>query len=240
MTDVRGAPSYEKDRRYFNRYREGYSPYAPADLDLILGDLLAAIDRKSLSAVCEIGCADGQFSCELARRLEVTRPVRMIGLDIAEQVLRRYPFTRLCASAFEIPLTARSVGLLCYVGSLHHLAPFATALAEVDRIVAPDGLVYFLEPNLLHPQRRLFMSRPALYRLYREANDTPVHPYALREDLARLGFETLVLRFITIAFQKPGLLQRIQNTVAAIPWPSFLHPFVSPWFILLARRRRGR
>lgn len=238
MTDARGAPSYATDRQYFNRYREGYSPYTPADLDLILGDLLAVVDRKSVSNVCEVGCADGQFSAELARRFQSTPRVRIIGLDIADQVLRRYPFTRLCASAFEMPLAARCLDLLCYVGSFHHLAPFATALVEVDRVLAPGGLVYFLEPNRLHPQRRLFMSRPALYRLYREANDTPVHPYALRAELARLGFETLVLRFMTIAFRKPGPLQRIQNTVAAIPWPAFLHQYISPWFVLIARRRR--
>ncbi len=238
MADPRGAPSYETDRKYFNRYREGYSPYTPADLDLILGDLLAAVDRNSVSKVCEVGCADGQFSAELGRRLERTPRVQIIGLDIADQVLRRYPFTRLCASAFEMPLAAGSVDLLCYVGSLHHLAPFATALVEMHRVLASGGLVYFLEPNRLHPQRRLFMSRPALYRFYREANDTPVHPYALRTELARLGFETVVLRFMTIAFRNPGPLQRIQNTVAAIPWPPFLQQYVSPWFVLIARRRR--
>lgn len=237
MADTRGAPSYEADRRYFNRYREGYSPYTPADLDLILDDLVAALDGTSAMTVCEVGCADGQFSAELARRLARTRRTQIIGLDIADEVLRQYPFTRLCASAFEMPLTTGAVDVLCYTASLHHLAPLGTALVEMDRVLARGGVVYFLEPNRLHPQRRLFMDHQALYRLYRDANDTPVDPYALRAELLRLGFDISVLRFVTIAFRNPGPLQRIQNAAGALPWPAFLRPYVSPWFVLIARRR---
>ena len=229
-------PSYAVDRRYFNRYRDGYSPYMPADLDLILGDLLAAIDGKPLARVCEVGCADGQFSADLARRLGNDGRIHFMGLDIADQVLRLYPFGKLCGSAFEMPIATGSLDLVCYAGSLHHLAPFSPALAEMDRVLAPGGLAYFLEPNLLHPQRRLLVSHRTVYRFYRDANDTPVHPYALRTELARLGLETLTLRFITITFRNPGPLQRIQNAVAAIPWPVALQPYVSPWFVLIARR----
>jgi SAM-dependent methyltransferase len=205
---------------------------------VVLDDLMAAVDGTAVSTVCEVGCADGQFSCELARRLGPASRARMVGLDIADQVLRRYPFARLCSSAFQMPLKTGAVDVLCYAASLHHLAPFGAALAEMDRVLAPGGLVYFLEPNRLHPQRRLFMGHPALYRLYRDADDTPVDPYALRAELHRLGFDVPVLRFITIAFREPGLLQRLQNWLAAVPWPAPLRPYVSPWFVLIARRRR--
>src|SRR5262249_17952428 len=155
--------------------------------------------------VCEVGCADGQFSAELARRrLAHPGALRLIGLDVADQVLRLYPFTKLCASAFEMPVPAGSIDVLCYAGSFHHLAPFPMALRGRDRGLAPGGLFYFMEPNRLHPQRRWFVAHSALYRLYRDANDTPVDPYQLRSELLRRGFEIRVLRFMTIAFRNPG------------------------------------
>jgi len=229
-------PSYARDRAYFNRYSEGYSPYTPADLDLVLTDLLDALPPTPLSCVCEIGCADGQFSAELVRRLPDRKPRMFLGLDIAHEVLKRFPFARVCASAFEVPMPAHSLDALCYMGSLHHLAPFSAALAEAMRLLKPGGLLYMMEPNALHPHRRLIMSRPALYRWYRDVNDTPIDPYALTEQLGGLGLEILTLRFVTIAFRDPGIFQRLQNALAAVPWPDPLLPYVSPWFVLLARK----
>lgn len=233
------APSYARDQAYFNRYSEGYSPYTDGDLDLVLTDLVDALPQTPLACVCEVGCADGQFSAELVRRLRDRQPRMFLGLDIAHAVLKRFPFARLCASAFEVPIAAHSLDALCYVGSLHHLAPFPAALAEAMRVLKPGGLLYMMEPNALHPQRRLFMSRPTLYRWYRDANDTPIDPYALKEQLGDLGLEVMALRFVTIAFRDPGLFQRIQNAVAAISWPEPLLPYVSPWFVLLARKGEG-
>jgi SAM-dependent methyltransferase len=229
-------PAYALDRRYFNRYADGYSPYTADDLQLMLGDLLTAASGRRVARVCEVGCADGQFSAELARQLGTE--VHFTGLDIADVVLRKYPFARLCGSAFAMPCHAASFDLVCYAASLHHLAPFADTLAELARVLTPEGLVYFLEPNLLHPQRRLFVNHPLIYRWYRDANDTPVHPYALRAQLAALGFDTVALRFVTIAFSQPGRLQRLQNRLSALPWPERLRPYISPWFVLIAQRRR--
>lgn len=231
---------YAADRRYFNRYADGYCPYTPSDLHLILEDLVAVARQRRVSRVCEVGCADGQFSAELARQLGSPLGVEFVGLDIADVVLRQYPFGKVCASAFAMPCRSRSFDLVCYAASLHHLAPFSAALAELARVLTPEGVVYFLEPNILHPQRRLFMNHPMIYRWYRDANDTPVNPYALCRQLAALGFDSVALRFVTIAFRTPGLLQRIQNRIAALPWPVRLRPYLSPWFVLIAQRRCGQ
>lgn len=228
--------SYATDERYFNRYADGYEAYTAGDLDLVLSDLLAALRGTTVTRACEVGCADGQFSAELAHRLGGAHPALFVGLDIAGEVLKRYPFTKLRASGFDMPLAPASLDLLCYVGSLHHLAPFEDALTEASRVLKPGGLLYLLEPNRFHPHRRLFMSRPSLYRWYRDANDTPVDPFALQAALQRRDFQTLTLRFVTIAFRRPGWLQRIQNALATVPWPQALQPYVSPWFLLILRR----
>lgn len=225
----------EMDRQYFNQYATGYAPYTSADLDLLLADLVALLASRSRDWGCEIGSADGQFSAELARRLPYEMP--LLGIDIAERVLQRYPFHKLCGSAFQMPVVDGALGLVCYAASLHHLEPFTVSLAELQRVLAPGGLVYFLEPNFFHPQRRFFMSRRGLYRLYRQANDVPVNPVELSMALTKLGIDVVHLRYINIHFKSPGLLQTLQNTIARFPWPARLSPYVMPWFLLIGIKR---
>ena len=225
----------EMDRTYFNQYVDGYSPYTSADLDLILADIVSFIASRPPRWVCEVGSADGQFSAELAQRLPDQMP--LLGVDIADGVLRRYPFHKLCGSAFQMPLTDSALDVVCYAASLHHLEPFAVSLAELNRVLAPGGLAYFLEPNFFHPQRRFFMSQRRLYHLYRQANDVPVNPVDLGAALTNLGIDVVQLRYINIHFKSPGLLQTFQNTVARLPWPAQLRPYVMPWFILIGVKR---
>ncbi|RME47205.1 MAG: class I SAM-dependent methyltransferase [Caldilineae bacterium] len=227
-------PISEMDRAYFNRYSGGYSPYTADDLRLLLDDLLEAMRGLPSPRICEVGSADGQFSRELARRLPET-PF-LLGFDIAEGVLRLYPFHKLVASAFQIPAANESLDVVCYAAALHHLAPFALSLREMNRVLAPGGLAYFLEPNFFHPQRRFLMSRPALYRRYRPANDTPVNPETLRRALSEQGIEVLHLRYITLHFKSPGVLQGMQNAIARLPWPARLARYVHPWFVMIARK----
>jgi len=227
-------PISEMDRAYFNRYAAGYSPYTPADLRLLLDDLIAAMADWPSPRICEVGSADGQFSGELARRLP-NAPF-LLGFDIAEEVLRLYPFHKLVASAFQIPAADGSLDVVCYAAALHHLAPFALSLQEMNRVLAPGGLAYFMEPNFFHPQRRFLMSRPRLYRRYRPANDTPVNPEALRRSLVAWGIEVIHFRYITLHFKSPGLLQGVQNAIARFPWPASLARYVHPWFVMIGRK----
>ena len=223
------------DRVYFNRYADGYSPYTPADLECILADLMRLMMSQSPRWICEVGSADGQFSAALAQRLPA--PIPLLGVDIAERVLQRYPFHQLCGNAFALPLIDAALDVVCCAASLHHLAPFTAALAELNRVLAPGGLAYFLEPNFFHPQRRFFMTQGSLYRLYRQANDVPVNPVELGTALTSQGIDVVQLRYINIHFKAPGWLQTMQNRMAQLPWPARLQPYVMPWFVLIGRKR---
>ena len=225
----------EMDRTYFTRYAEGYSPYTREDIDNLLADLLPVALARKTKWICEVGSADGQISLELLKRLP--EGSQALGIDIAEKVLQLYPFHKLCGDAFHMPLADKSQDLVCYPATLHHLFPFAQALSELTRVLASNGLVYFLEPNYFHPQRRFFMSNKLLYHRYRQANDTPINPEELTSELKANGFEILQLRYVNIHFKAPGLLQSIQNFIAGLPRPRWWERVVMPWFILIAVKR---
>lgn len=225
------------DLRYFGQFVEGYNPYSTADLELVVGTLAAHVAaRGTAQSFLEVGCASGQFSAELSQRLPAGG-VDCFGLDIAQPVLARYPFHKLCGTAFAMPLRDASMDVVCCPASLHHLAPFERALAEIDRVLKPGGLMYCVEPNFYHPQRRWFMRLQPLYRLYRDANDVPIRPDWLERHLVERGYRILENRPVNLTFAKPGVLQKTQNLVARVPWPASMRRFLYPWFIFAAEKK---
>jgi SAM-dependent methyltransferase len=228
--------NFEMDRDYFNRYESGYSPYTSEDIKLLLTDLVQEINKYKMDWICEVGSADGQFSSELYKILGGNFSI--IGLDIAVKVLRLFPFNRVCGDAFYAPLKDKCLDLVCFPATLHHLFPFSAALNELNRVLTPGGLIYFLEPNYFHPQRRFFMSRSKLYHLYRQANDVPVNPNQLKKMLNELGIEVIAIRFINIHFKSPSILQSLQNILSQWKLPAWLHKYIMPWFILIGVKRQ--
>jgi len=136
-----------------------------------------------------------------------------------------------------MPLRDKTIDVACCPASLHHLSPFEDALAEIDRVLAPGGSFFCIEPNFYHPQRRLFMQFPSLYRRYRDANDVPIRADWLAGHLKAMGYDIRESRYINLTFSKPGLLQRTQNVLArGIAPATWLHRWTLPWFIFVARK----
>jgi ubiquinone/menaquinone biosynthesis C-methylase UbiE len=231
MTDNKYVSGIDID--YFSQFTEGYAPYTEADLDLMVGSLVDIVRKVTAPRICEVGSASGQFSVELERRLQ-KEDVSFFGLDIARKVLTFYPFHKICGSAFQMPVSDKAFNIVCYPASLHHLAPFPDAIAEMSRVLASGGYMYCVEPNFFHPQRRCFMRFQRLYRLCRNANDVPINPYELEALLQSHGMRVVAMRYINITFREPGILQRTQNFVANLDIPSFLDKFILPWFIMVA------
>jgi SAM-dependent methyltransferase len=226
----------EKDLAYFNRFTSGYSPYLEKDLDAMLQPIDSVIGQFGRAYICEVGCASGQFSQALAARY-INKSISLFGLDIASQVLSLYPYEKICGSAFSMPLKSESFDMICLPATLHHLFPFTSSLGELNRIIAPGGYFYCIEPNYYHPQRYFFMRHTFLYRRYRSTNDVPVHPGELISMLKELNFEIKYFRFLNIYFRKPSILQMVQNIIADTMPRTKMNRYWMPWFILLAKKQ---
>ncbi len=185
--------------------------------------------------ICEIGCASGQFSQALAARY-MGQSISLFGLDIASQVLARYPYEKICGSAFSIPLKSESFNMVCLPATLHHLFPLADSVKELHRILVPGGYFYCMEPNYFHPHRRFFMRFKTLYNLYRETNDVPVEPENLKKMLRTFDLEPVFFKYINIYSSQPSFLQRMQNAFSHLQSIRGLCKYLLPWFILVARK----
>lgn len=227
-----------EDQTYFNKFGGGYSPYSERDLDAMMepfADIMTDHTGKSIR-ICEVGCASGQFSQMLARRFG-DQQISFYGVDIALQVLSLYPHCKICGSAFFLPFKAASFDIICLPATLHHLSPFLDSISEIKRILAPGGHFFCMEPNWFHPQRFLFMRWRFLYRLWRRANDVPIHPDKLMGLLGRLGFNDIRMKYLNLYFEHPSPMQRIQNGLSGLITAPLLKKHLMPWFILVARKR---
>jgi len=107
----------------------------------------------------DLGCGTGRCVEEAAAAGH-----RVIGLDLSYQMLRaieskdlidRENYLLVLTSAVRLPLVASSMDAVTSFGTLHHVSSPAIALAEVSRVLKPNGIFQALETND-SPFRKLF------------------------------------------------------------------------------------
>ncbi|UPT96065.1 methyltransferase domain-containing protein [Bradyrhizobium barranii subsp. apii] len=107
--------------------------------------------------VIDLACGEGFGSAMLAG---VAR--RVIGIDISESAVRhaasRYQAPNLsfqCADAASLPLTDHSVDVVVSFETIEHLANQAGMMAEIRRVLRPDGFLVMSSPNTeIYSQRQ--------------------------------------------------------------------------------------
>lgn len=109
------------------------------------------IDAAGLRAI-DVGCGDGRFSIELARRGATVVGVEPDPLQ-AEKNRAAEPapgVTFIECGGEALPMDDSSQNAVFFFYSLHHvpLALMATALGEAARVLKPEGLLYSLEPMM--------------------------------------------------------------------------------------------
>jgi len=125
--------TYERIGDHFSKTRE----YAWPEVESFVSD------ADDAGTALDLGCGNGRHAALLA-----DTAARVVGLD-ASRALLDEAAARLGESAAliqgdasRLPLPTESVDLAVYVATLHHLPTAAdrrTSLAELDRVLAPDG-----------------------------------------------------------------------------------------------------
>ena len=109
--------------------------------------------------------------------------------------------------AHDLQFSANSFNAVVGCSVLHHL-DWSRALKSFFRVLTPNGVIRFSEPNLLNPQIFLQKNIPALKRL---AGDSP-DEYAftanrIRHDLAESGYVDVDVK--PYEFLHPSVPQRL-------------------------------
>jgi malonyl-CoA O-methyltransferase len=136
-------------RAAFDRASPGYEAAASlqARVSTELLERLAAF-RFAPRVVLDLGAGTGRVTRELKRRYP---RALVIALDLSPGMLREARrhqglwrrFARVCADALHLPLAASSVDLVYSSLVLQWCEPLGQALAEVRRVLKPDGFFAF-------------------------------------------------------------------------------------------------
>jgi 2-polyprenyl-6-hydroxyphenyl methylase/3-demethylubiquinone-9 3-methyltransferase len=175
----------------------------PPDLQLRLAFLLAHAEaagaaRGSPPRVLDVGCGEGRFAAELARR-----GFPVVGVDVAEEPLRR---ARAREPALEVrivpaegswPLADASFDLVWAGETIEHVADTVGWLSEVHRVLRTGGRLLLSTPA--HGRLRMLALAVSSKRFDRHFDPRADHlRFYSRRSLARLladvGFREVEVR----------------------------------------------
>ena len=175
----------------------------PPDLELRLAFLLAAAEaagagRGSRPRVLDVGCGEGRFAVELARR-----GFAVVGVDVAEEPLRRARARepalqlRIVPAEGRWPLADASFDLVWAGETIEHVADTVGWLSEVHRVLRAGGRLLLSTPA--HGRLRMLALALSGTRFDRHFDPRADHlRFYSRRTLARLladlGFREIEVR----------------------------------------------
>lgn len=101
--------------------------------------------------IIDVGCGNGRY----VKRLRTDRPdLHVVGLDIAEGILREVPPPVVVADAAKLPFRDHSANGVLAMHMLYHVADIEAGLTELARLLHADG-VLIASTNALADKREL-------------------------------------------------------------------------------------
>jgi SAM-dependent methyltransferase len=134
-------------QRRFDDYSENYDQICADDVvmpktpDVVKQRLAELVTPRWRRLVCDLGCGDGYVIRRIASD-------RRVAVDIAKGYLELLPadVVALWSRVEDVPLRAGSVDTVVCTDVLEHVLDAGALAAEIDRLLAPDGVALLAFP----------------------------------------------------------------------------------------------
>lgn len=232
------------ERAYFDRFVQEhgeFNPFADRGWATLARRFSQAVGSRTGLRILDVGCGTGH-----SRQIYVGHARSYLGLDISPasvtiaSALHR-PALFVAGNALRLPLRASCADVVAFSSVLHHIPERDAALSEAVRVLAPGGLVFAFDPNVLHPAMALFRhpSSPLYTSKGVSPNEKPLLPASLRRSFASSGFVEIKQRGqadIPYRYVAPRLLNALlalynlgDRLMAASRIDRWLGSFVVTW-----------
>lgn len=159
--------------------------YAPPAFDELSNFCVDFLQAKSGELVLDMGCGEGKHTIDLARRnlvvvsIDLSHTQLLLAREMMAELLPDAHILFVQANAEELPFAQNSFRIIFGKAIIHHLEE-KLAVAEVKRLLEPNGRATFSEPLAHHPL--IWLGR----RLTPKLRTDDEHPLKIQE-IARFG-----------------------------------------------------
>ncbi|MEU5153580.1 class I SAM-dependent methyltransferase [Glycomyces sp. NPDC021274] len=117
--------------------RQGLYAYKTPDYDLpgVVISRLAGRPKR----VLDVGCGNGRYTTRLR---ESFPGAEVIGVDLAPGILESVPEPTVAADVADLPFEDGSADVVLAMHMLYHVPDIAAALDELQRVLAPGGVLF--------------------------------------------------------------------------------------------------
>jgi ubiquinone/menaquinone biosynthesis C-methylase UbiE len=219
---------YKKD--YFETFGKKYDNISQSDFEYIKTNQHPV---RSKGVLLDLACGSGA----IGERFVANEPgLKAVGVDLSRSLLRWAKLPTCQADVAYLPFKTNSVDHIVAAAAFHHFPSIDQVVKECARCLKSGGVFTAYDPNLLHPQRLLMMTKPLRMIFYR-IGDRALSPIRFKAMLLKNGFNSVRISYFAFEGLKTGRYGKANYSIRKALNQQRLHwllPFVSPWYLITA------
>ena len=170
---------------------------------------------KAQEKVLELGCGTGYFTREIVKTGALVTAIDISPdlLAVAQRDINNDTVSFCLENAYQMTFPENSFDYVIGSSVLHHL-DIEKAIAEIYRVLKPNGSIAFTEPNMMNPQIALQKNIPWLKR---KLGDSPDETAFFRWQIIRLleKYNFKKIEVIPFDFLHPAIPSGLIKPVSA-------------------------
>lgn len=163
--------------------------------------ILKLLDSKKIKngKILDLGCGTGILSEYILKKQPSLHiygiDISNRAIDVANKKLKKYKNVQFqTGDVTKLPFKDNYFDMAMCNSILHHV-PLNETLAEIKRVLKPNGVLWFCEPNLLNPQIALEKNIPVVKSFFQDSPDERAFSrWNIKKELEKRNFTDVLVK----------------------------------------------